>query len=220
MIKKFIKHFLFPDKTPVIRSGIAAGKRTLYSPDDRSQHLLGIYEWEIHSAMDKACRRADVLVDIGANDGYYGLAFSRYKGTHRVLCEPGEERFDLIRNMELNGLQRGVDYELIEKRITDNDASDEMSINTLLEEKENVFVLIDVDGGEGVIMQAYDFLHPRNIDWLIETHTLELETSIVDRLRREGYRVTIMDKAWWRVIVPEHRPLAHNRWLFATRRPW
>jgi len=27
----------------------------------------------------------------------------------------------------------------------------------------------------------------------------------------------IIKDAWWRVIVPEMRPIEHNRWLWATK---
>ena len=38
------------------------------------------------------------------------------------------------------------------------------------------------------------------------------------RLESAGYAVTVIKNAWWRVFVPEQRPIPHNRWLVAFPR--
>ena len=38
-------------------------------------------------------------------------------------------------------------------------------------------------------------------------------------LERNGFRVRIVPNAWWRVVLPEQRPVELNRWLVAYRNP-
>jgi hypothetical protein len=52
---------------------------------------------------------------------------------------------------------------------------------------------------------------------LIETHSTELERACVSQLERFGFNTKIVRNAWWRYIVPEQRPIAHNRWLVAWK---
>jgi hypothetical protein len=79
-----------------------------------------------------------------------------------------------------------------------------------------VFILVDIDGGEFELLNScgngFDF---RNCTWLIETHSRELEMNCARFLNEKNYKVTIIKNAWWRSVIPEKRPLEHNRWLYA-----
>ena len=54
---------------------------------------------------------------------------------------------------------------------------------------------------------------------LIETHSPEAESGCMEQLRALGYTVKLISTAWWRIVLPEHRPIPHNRWLSAWRDP-
>ena len=191
---------------------------TNYDPMDRSLHLLGLYEREIYSFLKKGINRADTLIDIGANDGYYGLAFAKFKGKEIILCEPGQtEKANLISNLGLNDLQEKRDFTLVDKFVTRTSSLNEISIQDLLRSKKKVFILMDVDGGEQQVIEGFDFSQNIEVAWLIETHSKELEESIVRILETNGYKVRIIKNAWWRMFVPEMRPLAHNRWMYAVK---
>lgn len=216
-MKSQIKRLLFGSTIPrKIWSGVSSGMLTGYGPANRSLHLMGIYEREIYSYLRKGMLRSSVLVDIGANDGYYALAFMRYPNKKVILCEPGEERFDLMSNLRLNGFEKDRDYTLVDKFVTARSGPHAVTIESLILPGEEHFILMDIEGAELEVIDDFDFGGHR-INWLIETHAMEIETKIAGRLRQNNYKVHIIDQAWWRLFFPEHRPLLHNRWLYAER---
>lgn len=217
-MKDFFKKLLFGSQRPNrILSGVSGGMMTNYDPGDRAMHLMGLYEREIYPFLRRGIERADTLIDIGANDGYYGLAFAKYKKKELILCEPGLEKEVLRSNLSLNGLQENVDFILIDKFVSGITNDKEISINDLVGNKKKVFILMDIEGAEKNVIDGFDFKTDAEIDWVIETHSLKIEEDIVNALVLHGYRVSIIKNAWWRFIFPEKRPLAHNRWLFATK---
>jgi hypothetical protein len=36
-------------------------------------------------------------------------------------------------------------------------------------------------------------------------------------LTAQGFQLEVVPNAWWRVILPEMRPIEHNRWLAAWK---
>jgi hypothetical protein len=217
-MKKLIKAIFFrTDKPNKILSGVSSGMLTHYNPNDRTLHLLGLYEREIYPFLLKSIGRADTLIDIGANDGYYGLAFAKRRGKEIILCEPGDEKENLRKNLLLNGFKENRDYALIDKFVSDRTNETNISLNDLMQGKRKVFVLMDVDGGEQQIIENYKFSDDVKVDWLIETHSLQLEENVSSVLTAHGYAVQIIGSAWWRLLFPEKRPLEHNRWMYATK---
>ena len=218
MIKKFLKGIFFSSSEPNrILSGVSSGMLTNYNPQDRTLHLLGLYEREIYPYLRRSIARAETLIDIGANDGYYGLAFVKHTGKEVILCEPGDEKENLRKNLKLNGFVEDKDYRLVDKFVSARTSATEISLNDLVKNRQKIFILIDVDGGEQDIVESYTFSPVAKIDWLIETHSLELEQNVNNVLVRNGYKVKIIGQAWWRKFVPEKRPLAHNRWMYAVK---
>lgn len=218
-MKKLIKSILFGNK-PLnrIKFGVSSGMITGYDPGSRSLHLLGLYEREIYSFLRRAMNKAHVLIDVGANDGYYGLAFLKRQNKQVILCKPGESKTDLVANLSLNGLHRDQHYRLVEDFIGSRVSPGTLTLNELVPADQPTFILIDVDGGELDIVEGFRHNSLDRIEWLIETHSLELEQGVMRCLREMGYRCEIISPAWWRLFVPEQRPLEHNRWLFATKK--
>ena len=46
---------------------------------------------------------------------------------------------------------------------------------------------------------------------------IESRGDVVGIFENHGYHVRILTQAWWRILIPEHRPGPQNRWLVATR---
>jgi hypothetical protein len=77
-------------------------------------------------------------------------------------------------------------------------------------------VKVDVEGAELQVLEgARDLLGRGGVSWIVETHSLELERECIRVLESCRLRVRVVEPAWWRVAVPETRPIAHNRWLVA-----
>jgi methyltransferase FkbM-like protein len=80
------------------------------------------------------------------------------------------------------------------------------------------FIKIDVDGAElDVLRSGPECLSRTGLDLLVETHSSQLEVECTDLLKRHGFECLVVRNAWWRTILPEQRPIDHNRWLWATR---
>ena len=78
------------------------------------------------------------------------------------------------------------------------------------------FVKIDVDGAELSVLSGMDHtLRTAPPVMLIEVHGADLEQDCMSFLSSRGYQVRLVKNAWWRVLYPEHRPIALNRWLLA-----
>ena len=87
-----------------------------------------------------------------------------------------------------------------------------------------VLIKIDVEGAEAIVLQGMiDLLKENDCRLIIETHSVQLEKDCMAFLKSQGYYVRIIKNAWWRSILPERRPLKHNRWLEGwgvERRTW
>ena len=218
MMKELVKKIFFNTSKPNrIFSGVSSGMMTHYDPKDRAMHLLGLYEREIYTYLKKGMEGAETLIDIGANDGYYGLAFVKQKGKEIILCEPGAERKALVENLKLNGCIEKTDFVLIDKFVSDFSGGNKISINDLVKNKNKIFILMDIEGAEQKVVEGFDFRKNDQVIWLIETHALAIEERLIQLLETEGYHVFIIRNAWWRKFIPEKRPLAHNRWLYAEK---
>jgi hypothetical protein len=83
-----------------------------------------------------------------------------------------------------------------------------------------VFIKIDIDGPEAeVLADGKETLRHRDCRLLIETHSPEAEAGCLAQLRELGYTTRVISPAWWRLFLPERRPIPHNRWLAAWRDP-
>jgi hypothetical protein len=81
------------------------------------------------------------------------------------------------------------------------------------------FMKIDVDGFElDVLLGGKNLLAHGDTDLLVETHSAALEAQCAEYLKQFGYACRVSKNAWWRVLIPEQRPLNHNPWLFAEKR--
>ena len=154
------------------------------------------------------------MVDIGAGAGELALWFLRSTAGTVYAYEPSDtarEAFD--RNRRQN--QQGT-LHLFSDPVGDQLALDDIPVDRSLKG----LVKIDVDGAEMVVLRSgSELIASRCADYVIEVHSESLEAECIDLLRRAAYSVSVIDNAWWRVLVPEHRPIPHNRWLHATPLP-
>ena len=80
------------------------------------------------------------------------------------------------------------------------------------------FIKMDVDGYEEEILAGAKGINALpSVRWLIETHSVELEEVCEEGVRSAGFETKVVKNAWWRLFIPEMRPIAHNRWLVAWK---
>lgn len=203
----------------VIWAGLFRGIRMNLDLSCRSQLFLGLFEREISPWVARLSTHINTAVDIGAGEGEYTLYFLLRSPASRVLAfEPSAvARAQLEENLVLNG--SGTDrLFLSSKSVGLRDSADECTLDSALAGLPPPYLIkMDVDGGEAdILLGAGGVLATKRAYWIIETHSLQLERRCVEILTRRGYLARVVPNAWWRIVLPEQRPSAHNRWLVAT----
>src|SRR6476660_5651753 len=118
-VKRVLKTHLLPSDRRLrrLRGGIAGGSMMYLDLQSQLQRYLGLDEREIIKPMRGLIGKSETLIDIGANDGYYTLAFLRSSATSVVACEPGPAVNDMIANAKLNGYSVGNRFQIVDMPI-------------------------------------------------------------------------------------------------------
>jgi hypothetical protein len=217
-MKKVLKRILFGSgvREATIRFGAGRGIKMILDLDNQSQRLLGLYEREIHDAFKKYAKRSEIFVDIGASDGYYGLIYYKLNPSGTIfLCDsdykfPPQQKSNFLRNSFSTDRVNSIS-----KYVCDFTDEENVDLDSLLANVPGeVFFKIDVDGGELEVLKGMKkVLKSRKCNLIIETHSKQLEDDCIGFLGALGYHSTIITEAVWRFLVPETRPIDHNRWF-------
>jgi hypothetical protein len=150
-----------------VRQGPFAGMTypdwALGTTDQLAPKLLGIYEHEVYGAVERMIARSPELVmNIGAADGYYAVGLARRLPDAQVLAfDIDEERLERLTGLaELNGVADRVevvaaacDYETFERRLGKRSA-----------------IMCDIDGGEKELLRPDRAPSLRRAALLVEVH--------------------------------------------------
>ena len=122
----------------------------------------------------------------------------------------------LEKNLQLNRFS-SKDVRVFQKFASANSGSEYMRLDEVeVNRSRPGFVKIDVDGAElDVLESGSNLLTGGKLDILIETHSASLEERCIHWLSNHHFVWRVIKNAWWRFAVPETRPIAHNRWLWA-----
>ena len=201
--------------------GAARGITIDINPIGKIQRQIGLDEREIQADFVHTARWADVLVDIGASDGYYSLIFHRYNPAGEVIMIDGDASFAPIQHRHFKFNFPGFHPRTLSKYVAPADAQNENTCcltTDLALGGRRVFFKIDVDGWEfDVIKSAADLFDHAEVRFLVETHSVHLEKDCLAFLQSAGFETRIIDNAWWRTFIPEQRPLELNRWFYAAK---
>lgn len=177
---------------------------------------VGLLESEIATYVRRFCLPNAVSVDVGANAGYYSLTFAKLCQGPVIAYEPDPAaRQRLARNLELNP-RLAPWIEVRASAVADSNGSGAVTLDADLATMTRVGLLkIDVDGPEVAVLDGARRLltesHPHVI---VETHSAELEDDCAGLLIAAGYAPRVVTQ---RRILPQNRPIRHNRWLVADR---
>lgn len=215
-LKQWLKRLFLPGGPAPRRVwfGPGRGLTILDDPATGTQLLLGLYEAEIARPFVRFARNSRTFCDVGAAEGWYGLlAHKQNPGIAVVALEPQAHLAARAReNFERNGLQGG---RWIEARCG---TADRTLDEVLKDAATPILVKIDIEGAElDALESGRHVLAAKPCYVIVETHTASLERQCEQWLTERGYATRIVPQAWFRALIPEHRPLAHNRWLVAWR---
>lgn len=218
-----LKNLLVPAalKPHRILTGPFKGLCMTLSLQHQSQFYLGLFERETYPWLERLATGITTAIDIGAAHGEYTLYFLARTGATKVFAfEPDLSCMPALHeNLNLNGLGPSERLELSSKFLGASVNDPYISLDSLAPSiRSPCFVKLDVDGGEELVLHgATRFNSLPAIRWLIETHSEQLEVACDKILQAAGFQTRIIPNAWWRIFLPELRPIAHNRWLAAWK---
>jgi FkbM family methyltransferase len=186
-----------------------------------TQMFLGLAEREIHPVLRQFSRDARTAVDVGAAFGEYVLFFLTRTPAKQIFAfEPEPQmRAPLDSNLALNGVQREPRLRFSSQYVGATNDERTITLDSLAHQIEPPCIIkVDVDGAEmDVLKGASHLLGSTGIRWIVETHSRLLEDECMGLFQNTGYDTKIIPNAWWRLFLPEQRPIEHNRWLLATK---
>jgi hypothetical protein len=187
----------------------------------QSQIYFGLFEREVHRWLRSLSTGIGTAIDIGAAYGEYTLFFLKKTPATRVYAfEPDEAVLPrLYENLKLNDLADSGRLVVSCKFVGTCNSQRELTLDSLQDSlRYPCLIKMDVDGAEAAILGGAKAINglPR-VRWLIETHSSELERDCARILTEAGFEIRIIPNAWWRMLLPEHRPSEHNRWLAAFK---
>jgi|CXWL01.1.fsa_nt_gi hypothetical protein len=187
----------------------------------QTQLYLGLWERETYSFISLAAGRCNWAIDVGAGRGELSVYLLRCPSIATVhAAEPQPSELDFVReHVKLNNIASTKTLITTGKFIGCGSADIFERLDSLhVDSGVRGFIKIDVDGAEMDVLQSGERLFSQGkIDLLLETHSTELEKKSLEFLERHGFRCEIIRNAWWRAVLPEQRPIPHNRWLWATK---
>ncbi len=152
---------------PVIAAGPFAGMRYLDSSSGSvlGAKLLGSYEAELHGVVAEVCgRQADVVIDIGAAEGYYAAGFARFAGgAPRVVAFEGNfiARRRLAKLARLNGVRVRVEI---------RGFASHGELRHSIESAKRPVVWCDIEGGEHELLDPAKVAGLEKAMIVFETH--------------------------------------------------
>ncbi|MBV8612907.1 MAG: hypothetical protein JOY66_03935 [Acetobacteraceae bacterium] len=186
------------------------------------QKYLGLWETETYPFIRAAAARCQWAVDVGAGAGELTLylLLKSQAGTVHAFEPDAAETAQLRANLALNGVADDPRLTLHTLAVSTNPNPGFVALDSLgLDAGQPGFLKIDVDGQEMHVLQSgAELLSEGTVDVLVETHAPSLESACAGFLSARGYACSVIPNAWWRRLVPEARPLPHNRWLAAMKR--
>ena len=209
-------------RSRLILAGAARGLRMIIDPNAKTQRLLGLDEREIQRDFVACAKWAEVLVDVGASDAYYGLVFRKHNAQGEIhLVEANEEFQAIQRDHFLANFPDAPPICHASFVVSPEKQGDRCCVisRDLPVRGRRVFLKVDVDGWElDVLRSAEALFKDTPIRTIIETHSPELERDCLMFLRDRGFTAKVIPNADWRRWIPENRP-AHNRWIYAENTP-
>lgn len=189
--------------------------------ESQTQIYLGLFERETYPWLNRLSAGITAGIDIGAAYGEYTL-FLLLKTAARVYAfEPSSESLAFLDdNLKLNGVAGSDRLKVINVFLGSDSSAETVQLDSLTDVLTSpCLIKMDVDGSEAQILKGASRVNQLpGVRWLIETHSKELETSCIETLTKAGFSTKVIPNAGWRIIIPEMRPIPHNRWLAAWKK--
>lgn len=220
-----LKRALPPPGPRRMPAGVGRGIRMHVDFAHQTRTYLGLYELELSSHLRRLCPPGTRCFDVGGQFGYDALVLAKLGGAPVASFEADARcvaamQANFALNPRLAPLVRPV------TAWVGTGAAGTLALDDFARSPRGFvpdLVKIDVDTDDSaskaeaeVLEGARELLRERRPSLVVEVHSEELERRCGALLVAHGYRPAIVSQ---RRVLPDHRPIAHNRWLVAAGRP-
>jgi hypothetical protein len=178
-----------PVMLPILRGPLRGG-RFYANPRSSLRKVIGLYEAELNPWLTDAVNRADIVLDVGANDGYFTLgcaaAMRRLRKPVRVIAfEPSIEH---VRQLETARERGGFTHEeirIVAQLVGRSAGTDTVTLDSFNDDLSPggcALLKIDVEGAEIDVLEGATRWLSSHIMLLVEVHKAEFLEEIPRRL--------------------------------------
>lgn len=166
--------------------------------------LLGTYELELRPIIEALCNEPLAkIVNIGASDGYYavGLAIRNPKADVIAFEMEPEYRMLIRQNAERNGVENNINIQGF---------CDIPLLSSSIEKNDNCLVLMDIEGGEKILLDNSAIPQLNKCYILVELHDFVIHGlgEIIYHRFRNSHKIT---EIWQRPRKLEDFPIKLSR---------
>lgn len=210
-----------PMSLPILR-GPFRGGRFHGNPRVSLRKTLGLYESELNPWLAAAVRKADIVIDVGANDGYFtfgtAAAMRRLGRAVKVIAiEPLAYHVDQLEAGRTRGGFSTDEVTIVAKQAGAISTSIAVTLNSFLDssaEGLRPLIKIDVEGAELEVLEGATAWLSSHAMLLIEVHAAEFLVEIPRRLAPIVGPLERVDQKALPLIGGEQRD-ASNWWLLS-----
>ena len=172
---------IFEQTQGEILHGIFAGMKLIQNNSwvgdgDIAPKILGFYEMELSAEIRRASTAGyDVVVNVGAAEGYYAVGMSRMMPNARVYA------FDIDENAQRICREAGV-LNQVDKRLEVAGLCDHNELSKILNTSKRAYVVMDIEGAEKELLCPEQVPELKHADFLVECHDF-MDASITSTLQ-------------------------------------
>lgn len=227
MVISLLKSLLPNRPLPLpILGGPFRGAVIQLNPRHSLRKVFGVYEHELSNWLEKVLTEVNLVLDVGANDGYFtfGCAkfFRRLKKQGKIIAfEPIDFHFLQLQSSLKILDQKLVSFYLYHKKVGDTNSYDTITLDSIvcqhaLDKPNNrALIKIDVEGAElEVIAGASRWLNSKNY-FLIEVHQEEFLSQLKQLFQEKGIILEQVNQKPLPVLGREQRSPS-NWWLVSA----
>ena len=216
---------LLPDRPfplPII-NGPFRGATIRLNPRCSLRKVFGIYEHELNSWLERVLPQVNIVLDVGANDGYFtfgcATALQRLQKSAQVVAfEPLDMHFSDLETTLQSFDQTSVMFHLHHAKVGADNRDDTVTLDAIATQHnlgtsgDRALIKIDVEGAElDVIAGADQWLNPQHF-FLIEVHHESFLSQLKQQFGDRGIALQQVNQHPLPVLGRETRSPA-NWWL-------